>query len=84
MNNIIAVFANRSFAMQFASALKRMGINSKVIDTPRDLSSACGISILFAGRNLDKVKALISRLRSTGTVRLYMITGDLFKTYLPI
>jgi len=39
---------------------------------------------LFAGRNLDKVKALISRLRSTGTVRLYMITGDLFKKYLPI
>ena len=81
MQNIIAVFNNRNQALQFASALKRLGIRNKIIDTPRDLSSSCGISVIFDGNYLGRAKLVVERLRLVGNVKLYVVSGDLFRKY---
>ena len=81
MQNIIAVFNNRNQALQFASALKRLGIRNKIIDTPRDLSSSCGISVVFDGNYLGRAKLVVERLRLVGNVKLYVVSGDLFRKY---
>ena len=67
--------------LQFATALKRLGIRTKTIDTPRELSSSCGISVIFDGRYLNASKILIEKLRMIGNVKLYVVSGDLFRKY---
>ena len=84
MNNIIAVFNNRNQALLFASNLKRLGIRTKTINTPRDLSLACGISIVFSGKALGQARMVVERLGLYSSVRMYAVSGDLFKKYLPI
>ena len=84
MENIIAVFSNRNQAMQFASVLKRIGIRTKTINTPRDLSVSCGISIVFENKHLGQARIVVERLGLYSSVRMYLVSGDLFKKYLLI
>ena len=81
-NNIIIVFNNRNKSMQFASYLKRFGIPNKTVNTPRELSVSCGISIIFNSRYLSKVNELINRLSIRSSVRMYVIYNN--KNYKPI
>ena len=84
MQNIIAVFNGRSYAMQFATLLRKLGINNKIKDTPRELSASCGISVVFDSRYLGRAKSLIENYRLQSHSRLYLISGDIFKKYLRI
>lgn len=84
MRNIVVVFGNRNHTMQFATMLRRMGIRCKTIDTPRVLSEACGISVVFLEKDLQSVRVALSRL-SLGTFRgMYLEVGDLFKKFVRI
>lgn len=81
-NNIIAVFNSRNKAMQFASNLKRLGIPSKTISTPRELSVSCGVSVIFIGSYLLRVRDILKKLGDTSNVKLYLVGGN--KKYTPI
>ncbi len=76
MRNIIAVFGNRNHTMQFASYLKRLGIRCKTINTPRELTVSCGISIVFLERDLQRVRGLIYQLKLSSYVGMYLILSD--------
>ena len=84
MQNIIAVFNGRNYAMQFATMMRKLGVNNKVKDTPRELSASCGISVVFDSRYLGKAKYLIDRYKLHNHMKMYLISGDIFKKYLPI
>lgn len=81
MKNIIAVFNSRNKALQFATMLKKMGIRNKSVDSPRELSASCGISIVFDAGALSRAKLILMRLNMFDFVKLYIITGDIFKKY---
>lgn len=84
MRNIIVVFGNRNHTMQFATTLRRMGVRCKTIDTPRVLSEACGISVVFLEKDLQRVRAILQSI-SLGTFRgMYLEVGDLFKKFVRI
>lgn len=76
MRNIIAVFGNRNHTMQFASYLKRLGIRCKTINTPRELTVSCGISIVFLERDLQRVRGLIYQLKLSSYVGMYLVLSD--------
>lgn len=80
MENIIAVFKNRNQAMRFASDLKRLGIASKIINTPRELSVSCGISVVFSSRYLGQGKLVLGRM-DYRDVKLYVTSGDVFRKF---
>lgn len=85
MENIILVFNNRNNAMQFATNLKRMGVNSKVVNTPRELSIACGISIIVSIRFIREVKFVVNKYRLGASIKMYAFSpNDIFKKYRPI
>lgn len=85
MDKVIAVFHNRNQAMQFSSYLKRMGIQNKTINTPRELSVSCGISVVFSGINMKDADFLVKRYRFGGFDKFYRIISNGFsKKYLPI
>jgi len=81
MKNIIAVFNSRNKALQFATMLKKMGIRNKSVDSPRELSASCGISVVFDAGALSRVRLILMRLNMYDFVKLYVITGDIFKKY---
>lgn len=76
MRNIIAVFGNRNHTMQFASYLKRLGIRCKTINTPRELTVSCGISIVFLERDLQRVRWLIYQLKLSSYLGMYLVLSD--------
>lgn len=76
MRNIIAVFGNRNHTMQFASYLKRLGIRCKTINTPRELTVSCGISIVFFERDLQRVRGLIYQLKLSSYLGMYLVLSD--------
>ena len=84
MQNIIAVFSSRNYAMQFATILKKLGIRNSIKDTPRELSSSCGISVVFDNKYLGRAKTIIESNRLMSSVKLYIVSGDVFKKYFPI
>lgn len=81
MRNVLAVFGNRNHTMQFASYLKRLGLRCKTVDTPRALSEACGISVVFFEKDIELVKAVLNKLRLVTFRGLYLEIGDIFKKY---
>ena len=81
MESIVAVFNNRNQAMQFASYLKRLGVRSKTISTPRELSVSCGISVVFSSKSLGQAKILIDRYGFRPNIKLFITSGDLFVKY---
>lgn len=84
MDYIIAVFVNRNEAMQFASVLKRIGVRSKTVSTPRELSVSCGISIIFDRKHLNQAKLLLQKLGNVRDVRLYGFDGSFQSRYVLI
>ncbi len=75
MENLIAVFNNRSQTMQFASYLKRIGVKCKTVDTPRELSMACGLSVMFCLKDLSLAQMLLCRNNFTAFVNIYRTDG---------
>lgn len=85
MDNIIAVFTNRNQSMQFASMLKKMQIACRTVNTPRELSVACGISVVFPRLYLNQARNLIINYRFGGFVGFYkIIQVGVNKKYQPI
>ena len=82
MNNILVVFANRNHTMQFASYMRKLAINSKIINTPRDITKACGISIVIDKKNIDMVKTILNRFQFSSLVGVYEIVDNgIFRNY---
>ena len=82
MDKIIAVFSNRNQSMQFASYLKRMNIGCKTVNTPRELSVSCGISVVFSINALKQAEYIIQKNRFQPFVKLFIIKSNgIFKKY---
>lgn len=57
---VLAVFNNRTQALQFANQLKSKGVNIKVINTPREITTSCGLSVMFAFNDMNKARVVIN------------------------
>ena len=58
----IAAFRSRQQVMRFDSALRRAGVRSQVISTPRDVALGCGLSVQF---DLNDAQAVLNAYRQT-------------------
>lgn len=74
--NIIIAFSSRNASMCFTEALRKGGVPSTLVNTPRDLSLGCGISVSVETRFTSKVQEL---LRVTDK-RSYLGTYKLMKS----
>ena len=57
---VLATFNNRTQALQFSNQLKGMGVNIKIINTPREISVSCGLSVMFDFKMLPKARVVIN------------------------
>ena len=84
MNNLAHSICMLNCEKSGVSRLTLTNIRNKVVDTPRELSISCGISIVFSSDNIGRAKLILMRMNLSPYVKLYMISGDLFKKYMPI
>lgn len=52
---MIAVFENRTHSLLFSKNLKNMKIACRLINTPRQISTSCGVSVEFNDRDIRQV-----------------------------
>lgn len=56
---VLAVFQNRTQTLAFSRGLNGYGVKTRIINTPREITSSCGLSVVFASNNLNKAKHLL-------------------------
>jgi hypothetical protein len=78
MNEVfgIASFRSRQQVLKFEGALRREGIRTSVITTPRDVSMGCGLSIRFELEDYPLVREVCNHLRPTNLIGFYRVTRE--------
>ncbi len=62
MNNFgVALFHNTSSVMRADKLLRKAGIAVKLIPTPREFSSDCGMAVRFAVQDMERVRTLLDQ-----------------------
>jgi hypothetical protein len=56
---IVAVFRTREQTMRFNLEMAKKGYRASIINTPRDITSACGISAKFNGAALSYARYVV-------------------------
>lgn len=56
----VVLFPSASYAVRAEQALQQAGIQSKMIPTPRRLSSDCGVALRFERAERDRVLAALA------------------------
>ena len=69
----IAAFRSRQQVMRFDSALRRAGIHSEVISTPRDVAVGCGLSVRFDLRDAQQAAQVYQRVRPGNLIGFYRV-----------
>lgn len=69
----IASFRSRQQVMKFEAALRREGLRSSIITTPRDVSVGCGLSIRFELDDMDRVFAVYRRVAPSNLIGFYRV-----------
>lgn len=59
MNNIIIAFKARSDSLKFSELLRKGGVPSTIINTPRELSVGCGLSVSVEQKYREYALSLI-------------------------
>ena len=69
----IGAFRSRQQVMRFDSALRRAGIRSQVISTPRDVSVGCGLSVRFELQDTQAVLDAYQRAKPGNLIGFYRV-----------
>jgi len=69
----IAAFRSRQQVLRFEEALKREGMNVRVISTPRDVAIGCGLSVQFSAGEVRRVQSVLARMRPSNLIGVYLV-----------
>ena len=72
-HNGIAAFRSRQQVMRFDSALRKAGIHSEIVSTPRDVSVGCGLSVAFDLRDTAAVLDVYRHSRPGNLIGFYEV-----------
>lgn len=82
MNNILAVFKSRNHTMQFSAYLRKLGVNYRTINTPREVSVSCGISIIFPKSAIYQARMIVDKFQFSSFDGFYeVIENGVFRNY---
>lgn len=72
----VAAFRSRTQVLRMESALRRAGVDVRVVSTPRDVAIGCGLSVRFDLRDLDKALSVYRAARPGALIGFYRIDRD--------
>ena len=68
---IIAAFKSRSQLMSFDAAMRRAGIKTEIVPTPRAVALGCGLSAEFSKEALHTARNIIKAIEPTAFEGFY-------------
>jgi hypothetical protein len=71
----LIVFRARSETMKFYSLLSSYGVKSEVVNTPRQISVACGISLKILSKDLNIAKDILNRREFATFAGIFVSAG---------
>ena len=69
----IAAFRSRTQVLRMEDALRRAGLATGVISTPREVAMGCGLSVRFELSELAQVLAVYRRLNPGALIGFYQV-----------
>lgn len=69
----IGAFRSRQQVFNFEGALRRAGIRTQVISTPRDVAIGCGLSVRFDLNDTAAVKNVYQKSRPQNLIGFYRV-----------
>lgn len=75
---MIAVYTARNSSIRLYEKLNSRKIPARIINTPRELSLGCGLSVEFYERDLNRVKAVIASTPSQSYAGVWREIGGVF------
>lgn len=69
----IASFRSRQQALRLEDALRREGVNTRIITTPRTVAMGCGLSVQFDLQDSDRVRTVTRREQPQNMIGLYRV-----------
>ena len=67
----IASFRSRTQVLRLESALRRAGLSSGIISTPREVAMGCGLSVRFDLSDYPKVVTIYRQLQPGALIGFY-------------
>lgn len=72
----MASFRSRQQVMNFERDLRRSGVKSSIITTPRSVSLGCGLSVRFELRDQQAVKEVFRATQPGNLIGFYLVERD--------
>lgn len=72
----VAAFRSRQQVLRFEAALRRQGVPTQVVTTPRDVSMGCGLSVRFPMEYLGAVRRALLTENPGNLIGLYRAEYD--------
>ena len=70
----LAAFRSRQQVMRFDSALRRSGVATQIISTPKDIQVGCGLSVRFEAGDAKKAQEVYRRYNPGNLIGFYLFT----------
>lgn len=71
----LAVFKSRNHTMKFYQSLKDKRIPCQILNTPRQLSLGCGLSVRFPATNVSQALSLLRALNLYSYAGMFAVTA---------
>ncbi len=81
MTEILAVFRSRSQAVDCNAKLHAYGVQSAIVNTPKDANIGCGLSVKIPQNTLPRVKALIRNCNYSAFYGFFTINTQYGRTF---
>ena len=69
----IAAFRSRQMVLRFDGALRRAGIASDIVSTPREVAVGCGLSVQFDLRDWKTVQSVYRQTPTGNLIGFYQV-----------
>ena len=69
----VAAFRSRSQVFAFEGLLRREGIASMIVSTPREVSMGCGLSVRFRPEDTQAVIRMLRAANTSNLIGLYRV-----------
>lgn len=69
----LAAFRSRTQVLRFEDALRRAGLASGIVSTPREVAMGCGLSVRFELSQFPQVFSIYRRLNPSAFIGFYRV-----------
>lgn len=72
----VAAFRSRQQVLRYEAELRRRGVSTQVVTTPRDISMGCGLSVRFPLEALPEARRALATANTGNLIGLYRAEYD--------